>query len=63
MIGHANGRKGSNQTPYTYFDYFLGKPLLKNAYDDSNLFDMPFLEGTKSIRTSVTKDFEKNAIK
>ena len=63
MIGHANGRKGSNQTPHTYFAYFLSKQLSKNAYDDSNLFYMPFLEGSEIIRTSETIDFEKNAIK
>ena len=62
MIGHANGRKGSNQTPHTYFPYFPSKQLSKNAYDDSNLFYMLFLEGSENIKTSGTIDFEKNAI-
>ena len=62
MIGHANGRKGSNQTPHTYFAYYLSTQLSKNAYDDLNLFYMSFLEGRESIKTSGAIDFEKNGI-
>ena len=59
MIGLANGRKGSNQTPHTHFAYFLSKQLSKNAHDDSNLLYMPFLEGSERIRTSGTIDLKK----
>ena len=63
MDGYAISRKGSNRTPHTYFAYFLGEQVAKNAFDDSNLFYMPILIGSESIRTSGSIDFEKNVIK